>query len=561
MLIRVAALVLAFGLGVWVSQPPVPDAAADHAHETWTCSMHPEIRQSEPGACPLCGMDLIPATPVDTRATGRVVLSERARALARLQTTVVRPSADARDEVRLLGRIEPDETARKTVTAWMPGRIDRLEVDATGAEVRRGQVVARVYSPDVYGAHHDLLAALRYRDRVGADDLGAQDAVASAETRLRLLGVPRDEVEAMAAAGEPWRSVRIRSPYRGTVVERLATEGTYVETGTPLYQLADLSTVWVQLDAYETDLPRLAVGQLVRFTAQGLPGETFEGRVGFIDPILDPTTRTARVRVEVPNEDGRLRPGLFAEAVVAAGGEQAPLVVPASAPLFTGKRSVIYVEVSDPAGLGYEPRVVRLGPRLGDVYPVLEGLSDGERIVSRGAFVLDADLQIRGGDSMMRLGDDVAAERDPAVDAALAPLLEGYLAVQRALAEDDAPGAKAAAAALAEAIGATALDSDAWAAVGGPFRTRAAAVAGAEDIAAARDAFEPLSGTVEAILRSFGNPLDAPLQVAFCPMAMDYSGARWVQQGDTVDNAYFGDAMRVCGEIRETIAPGARLGR
>jgi Cu(I)/Ag(I) efflux system membrane fusion protein len=317
----------------------------------------------------------------------------------------------------------------------------------------------------------------------------------------------------------------------------------------------------VQLDAYETDLPRLAVGQLVRFTAQGLPGETFEGRVGFIDPILDPTTRTARVRVEVPNENGRLRPGLFAEAVVAAGGEQAPLVVPASAPLFTGKRSVIYVEVSDPAGLGYEPRVVRLGPRLGDVYPVLEGLSDGERIVSRGAFVLDADLQIRGGDSMMRLGDDVAAERDPAVDAALAPLLEGYLAVQRALAEDDAPGAKAAAAALAEAIGATALDSDAWAAVGGPFRTRAAAVAGAEDIAAARDAFEPLSGTVEAILRSFGNPLDAPLQVAFCPMAMDYSGARWVQQGDTVDNAYFGDAMRVCGEIRETIAPGARLGR
>ncbi|MGB5545654.1 MAG: efflux RND transporter periplasmic adaptor subunit, partial [Polyangiales bacterium] len=206
---------------------------------------------------------------------------------------------------------------------------------------------------------------------------------------------------------------RIRTPFGGTVIERLATQGSYVETGTGLYRVADLSTLWVQLDAYESDLSVLKAGQNVRLRVEALPGELFEGRVTFVDPVLDPKTRTARVRIEVKNQDRRLRPGMFVDASVQSRGAgdpgEAPVVIPATAPLFTGRRSVVYVELQDTDQPTYEARVVTLGSRMGDLYPVLTGLEEGERVVIHGAFAIDADLQIRGGDSMMNLPDDEEA--------------------------------------------------------------------------------------------------------------------------------------------------------
>jgi Cu(I)/Ag(I) efflux system membrane fusion protein len=195
-----------------------------------------------------------------------------------------------------------------------------------------------------------------------------------------------------------------------------------VETGSGLYRVADLSTLWVQLDAYESDLPAMKKGQQVLLGVEALPGERFEGRITFVDPVLDPKTRTARVRIEVKNQDRRLRPGMFVEASVksdasAKPAQEAPVVVPATAPLFTGRRSVVYVEVQDVDAPTYEARVVSLGPRMGDLYPVLEGLNDGEKVVVHGAFALDADLQIQGGGSMMNLdpeGDTTAREHRPA---------------------------------------------------------------------------------------------------------------------------------------------------
>jgi Cu(I)/Ag(I) efflux system membrane fusion protein len=219
----------------------------------------------------------------------------------------------------------------------------------------------------------------------------------------------------MERAEKPSERARIRTPFGGTVIERLATQGSYVETGTGLYRVADLSTLWVQLDAYESDLSVLKAGQEVRLRVEALPGEVFEGRVTFLDPVLDPKTRTARVRVEVKNRDRRLLPGMFVEASVQSGGarltaHEAPLVIPATAPLFTGRRSVVYVELEDAEEPTYEARVVTLGPRMGELYPVLTGLEEGERVVVHGAFAIDADLQIRGGDSMMNLpADDDAA--------------------------------------------------------------------------------------------------------------------------------------------------------
>ena len=436
---------VSFALGAWwVGGPDAPEPSADgQGHEaeasTWTCSMHPQIRQSEPGQCPICGMDLIPverspgAGQGDTR---RITLSERAKILARVRTAEVERLGSGGVERRLLGRVDYDERSLRTVTAWVAGRIERLHVSTTGERVKRGQVIATLYSPEVYSAHQDLIQARQQFERMQnaatpSAGRAAQAALNASRDRLRLLGVPDGELRTMERADKPSERMRIRTPFGGTVIERLATQGNYVETGSGLYRVANLSTLWVQLDAYESDLSVLKAGQSVLLHVEALPGEVFKGRVTFVDPVLDPSTRTARVRVEVKNSDRRLRPGMFVVASVqgAAGdaaARQAPLVIPATAPLFTGRRSVVYVEMPDTEEPTYQATVVTLGTRMGDLYPVLSGLQEGDRVVIHGAFALDADLQIQGGDSMMNLPDDSGASVDdsadqPARDASVAP--------------------------------------------------------------------------------------------------------------------------------------------
>ena len=567
-------LFAAFGLGTFVGGGGDEAGHAEHA-EVWTCSMHPQIRQHEPGECPICGMDLIPAGASSASGSDdRVVLSERAQRLARLRTEPVRRQRDASAEVRVLGRVETDESTRRAVTSWVGGRIDRLQVRTTGEQVRKGQRIATLFSPEVFAAQADLIAAREQlrtlSDASSPAASAARAALEAARTRLSLLGLPDDEIARREAAEAPSRTVDIRSPFAGTVIERLATEGAYVETGAPLYRIADLGQLWIQLDAYADDLPRIAVGQEVAVQVEALPGASFDGRVAFVDPTVDPQRRTARVRVEVDNPDGSLRPGMFAEATVFTGVDEgdAPLVVPDSAPLFTGRRAVVYVESMREGELGYTPRTVRLGPRLGDVYPVVAGLTEGERVVTRGAFALDADLQIRGGDSMMSRPDDTmegpwaeVVQLPAEEQATLAPVVRAYLDIQQALAEDDVTTAAAAASTLVEAVRSVGLEQEVWPDLQAGIRTHAAEVARADSIEAARAGFEPLSASVERLLRVFGNPLQSELHVAFCPMAHDNRGARWVQQGVTIDNAYFGASMRRCGEIRSEVGPGGFLPR
>jgi len=430
---------IAFGLGGLLRRGSESPTAGDetHTHEAaetiWTCAMHPQIRQTEPGQCPICGMDLIAVEQGTATNQGdgrRVSLSERAKILARVRTAKVERLGSGRVERRLLGRVDYDERSLRTVTAWVGGRIDRLHVSTTGERVKRGQVIATLYSPEVYTAHQDLIQARQQFERLQetatpSAGRSAEAALNASRDRLRLLGVPDGELRAMERADKPSERARIRTPFGGTVIERLATQGNYVETGSGLYRVADLSTLWVQLDAYESDLALLKAGQSVLLRVDALPGEVFKGRVTFVDPVLDPNTRTARVRIEVKNQDRRLRPGMFVEASVQSGGageaaQEAPLVIPATAPLFTGRRSVVYVELPEAEEPTYEARVVTLGPRMGDLYAVFSGLRDGERVVVNGAFAIDADLQIQGGDSMMNLPgeDDAAADEHAAHDPA-----------------------------------------------------------------------------------------------------------------------------------------------
>ncbi|HOW96442.1 MAG TPA: efflux RND transporter periplasmic adaptor subunit [Kiritimatiellia bacterium] len=403
-------LLLAFGFFAGRAGPRrgAPGSAAAGGAETaaiWTCSMHPQIRQPGPGLCPLCGMDLVPAAASSRggdEPPRRLALSPAARRLAEVDVTPAERRPVAVD-VRLAGRIEPDETRVATIAPRVGGRIDRLYANFTGIAVKAGDPLADLYSPELLAAQQELLQA----GRAGA-------LLDAARERLRLWGLTSEQVAEIERGGQVREHLAFHAPLGGVVVEKDAREGQYVEAGMPLFTVADLSTVWAVLDAYESDLAWLREGQETALEAEAYPGEPLRGTIAFIEPVVDPMTRTVRVRADVPNPGGRLKPGMFIRATVKAstagdGTGAAPLVIPASAPLITGARAVVYVAVPGEEG-AFEGREIALGPRAGDFYVVRSGLEEGERVVTSGAFKLDSSLQIQGRPSMMSPPAALAAE-------------------------------------------------------------------------------------------------------------------------------------------------------
>ena len=446
-----------------VMQSPDPHAGhrnfLDNEPQVWSCSMHPQIQREGPGQCPICGMDLVPVRkkPASENQSARTLqVTQSQRALMRIETAPVErrfPTA----ELRLVGKVTYDETRLAYITAWVPGRIDDLFVDYTGVSVKEGDHMVELYSPELLSAQEELLQALNGLSELSKSSVqslrnSARGTVESARDKLRLWGLTAAQIQELERSGQASENVTIYSPASGVVIHRNAQEGMYVETGTRIFTIADLNDVWVQLDAYESDLQWLRYGQPVSFTTEAFPGETFEGVVSFIDPVLDATTRTVKVRVNVENEKGWLKPEMFVRAKVTAqfashgqvldpnlGGKwvspmhpeiikdqpgkcdvcgmdlvpaealgqtsaahiHAPLVIPATAPLLTGTRAIVYVEVENARGPTYEGREVVLGPRAGEVYVVESGLSEGELVVTSGNFKIDSALQIQAKPSMM----------------------------------------------------------------------------------------------------------------------------------------------------------------
>lgn len=479
---RVVAVVLLIGVGLlagyMIAAPGGGGAvggAAAHAEEAgsqkWYCSMHPQIIRDRPGLCPICEMELIPmpeSTAAETSPRDLTV-SPAAAKLMDIQTSPVErrfvPS-----EIRMVGKIQYDETRVKDITAWVPGRLDRLYVDFTGTTVRKGDHLVYLYSPELISAQAELLQASRAMQRVGetASEYLAKSnetTLVAAREKLRLLGLTAAQIDQIEQSGKPLTHLTIYSPIGGVVIRKMVNEGAYVSTGAQIYTVADLSQLWVLLDAYESDLSWIRYGQEVQFTTEAYPGEVFSGWVSFIDPVLDPATRTVRVRVDVPNPQGRLRPEMFVRATVrsrvALGGRvmdpemagkwicpmhpsvvkpqegqcdicgmdlvtteslgyvaadapaEPPLVIPDTAPLITGKRAVVYVKKPGTEAPTFEGREIELGPKAGDYYVVASGLEEGEQVVTNGGFKIDSALQIQAKPSMMNPQGGAAAPSHP----------------------------------------------------------------------------------------------------------------------------------------------------
>ena len=440
----------------------VHEFAEDASIRFWTCAMHPQIQKTGPGPCPICGMDLISVAHEDgyeELEAREVKLSSTAERLANIQVApVARKLAEI--EVQLVGKVDYDETRLSTIAAWVPGRLDRLYVDYTGIPVKEGDHLISLYSPELLTAQEELIQALKTATHLQKSALStikdrANTTVESSREKLRLWGLTAEQIQAIEQNETTSDHLTIHAPISGIVIHKDALEGMYVKTGTRIYTIADLSKVWVKLNAYESDLAWLRYGQEVTFETETYPGDVFHGKIAFIDPVLDSKTRTVKVRVNVPNAEGKLKPEMFVRATVrshvasadkvmepalsgkwigpmhpeiikdesgtcelcgmplvpaeslgyvSASSVEAPLVIPASAPLITGKRAVVYVKVPEKKGV-YEGREIVLGPRAGDSYIVREGLDEGELVVLKGNFKIDSAVQIQAKPSMMNPED------------------------------------------------------------------------------------------------------------------------------------------------------------
>jgi Cu(I)/Ag(I) efflux system membrane fusion protein len=443
--------------------PEIP-GTADAMQQTYTCSMHPQIRRDRPGNCPICEMPLILTEAVQTGSSSEPMLqlSDHALAMASVETTPVTRQELSR-ELRAVGKIQYNESSLATVTARVDGYAERLFVNFTGVEIKAGDHLAEVYSPDLLVAQQELLIALQ-----GGSGGQVGPLVETSKLKLQRWGLTEEQIQALVEKKTIADRVTLYSPIQGTVIEKSIVQNSAFKAGDALYRVANLDTVWVYLDIYEYDLAWVRYGQSVELTAEALPGRVFTGMVTFVQPVVNEETRTVRVPVHVENMDHALKPGMFVSAIVksslASDGTAAPtgvegkfscpmhpevlrdeagkcpicemplaripdrppavsassehaahdgmaragatsaagvLVVPITAVLDSGTRRIVYVEKS--RGL-FESREVVVGPRSGEFFAVLEGVVEGERVVTRGGFLIDSQFQITGRPSLFYPG-------------------------------------------------------------------------------------------------------------------------------------------------------------
>ena len=572
-LLILIALLVGLGAGYLLFGGGTATEAAEHQHvtdsagTTWTCSMHPQIRRDEPGDCPICGMDLIQQSEVSSNDPLNFEMTREAARLANIQTTIVGESAaESGTALQLSGKVQADERRASSQVAQVPGRIEKLYVSFTGEQVYKGQKLAELYAPDLITAQRELLEAVKLQEV-------NPKLVEAARHKLRYWKISKQQIDEIIKSGEIQETFPLYATESGVVTQRRVAVGDYVAQGEPLFDLMNLSTVWVIFDAYEEDLPQIGLGDRVTFSTPAVPGQRFSGKVTFIDPVIDKDRRVAAVRTEVRNPNGKLKPEMLVmgELQAETTGEKLALTVPKSAVLWTGERSVVYVKVPDTDIPTFQYRELELGEALGDRYRVLDGLEAGEEVVTYGNFSIDAAAQLNNQASMMnrdiQIKGESGAKKIPNYQAAapqafkqqLGSAIEAYLRLKDALVATDAETAAAKATSFTnevEKVSSEELTGDAlayWRQQRGALIAHGKNITKSGEVSEQRTQFDFLSQTLIKTVKAFG-AAEQTYYVQHCPMAFDWEGADWISDVEEIRNPYFGDEMLTCGTVEETLA-------
>ncbi|MFD1613723.1 efflux RND transporter periplasmic adaptor subunit [Gelatiniphilus marinus] len=584
--IYVGLLVIGVLLG-WLLFGGSSNESAKHNHkettetnQMWTCSMHPQIMQPEPGDCPICGMDLIPAeSSADGLLADQFQLTENAMALANIQTTVVGKGNIDGNTIKLSGKIAENEEANAVQVSYFSGRIERLNINFTGEEVNKGQLLATIYSPELYAAQQELITASSLKE--------SQPALYKAvRNKLKLWKLSESQINQIEDTGKVKENFPVYAMVSGTVTEKLVEQGDYVKQGQPLLKIANLNTVWGNFDVYENQIDRFTKGQEVLITTNAYPNKEFKGKVDFIDPVLNTKTRTVTLRVVLNNKDDVFKPGMFVTANIerVSRSNDEVLTIPASAILWTGERSVVYLK-TNPDQTVFEMREVVLGNQIGNEYEVLEGLFVGNEIVTNGTFTVDAAAQLQGKKSMMNKdGGKVMTGHEGHLgmennlpnkesdhtnmnerltvsekfQEQLKVVYNDYINLKNALVKEDSKITSVNATSLFDNLGKVDMkllsDNNAhahWMSLVKEIQSSATSISKTSDIKEQRDHFKHLSSHLINAVQLFG--VNEKVYVEFCPMADNNNGAYWLSKEEKVINPYFGEAMLTCGEVKQVI--------
>ncbi|WP_163518188.1 efflux RND transporter periplasmic adaptor subunit [Gelidibacter japonicus] len=564
------------------------NTTADHDHseeiasnQMWTCSMHPQIMQPEPGDCPICGMDLIPAeSGGEGLALNEIKMTNNAMALSNIQTVKVGNVSETEGNSLLLsGKIMPNEETNAVQASYFEGRIEKLNVSFTGEKVRKGQLLATIYAPALVAAQQELLTAASMKE--------SQPTLYQAvQNKLKLWKLSESQIDQIESTGKIQENFPIYATVSGTVSEKMVEEGDYVKQGQPIVKVSDLGTVWAMFDAYENQISQLTKGQKLTVTSNAYPNQEFEATVSFIDPILNTQSRIISVRANLNNKDGLFKPGMFVTSKVQMpknADNKSLISIPASAVLWTGNRSLVYVK-TNPNEPIFEMREVTLGAKNGDNYTIVDGLSNGEEVVANGTFTVDAAAQLQGKKSMMNaeggktmtgheghLG--VQSDNSGTTDHSemkeriavsnkfqnqLKQVFDDYILLKDALVNDDPTNAQQAGKRMNQSLNKVDMkllsDEEAhnhWMTIQNELKASASAIESTSEIATQRDHFKHLSAHMISSVQLFG--IDQKVYVEFCPMANNDKGAVWLSLETEIRNPYYGAAMLKCGEVSVTI--------
>ncbi len=553
------------------------------SNQMWTCSMHPQIMQPEPGDCPICGMDLIPAeSGADGLNANEIKMTDNAMALANIQTSLVGKGQMGNNSLKLSGKIKANEESNAVQVTYFGGRIEKLYVNSTGERVGAGQRLATIYSPELVAAQQELLTASSLKE-------SQPELYKAVRNKLKLWKLSEKQINAIETAGKVQENFPVFATVSGTVTMKMVEEGDYLKQGQPLYKIANLNTVWAEFDAYENQIASLKEGQTIKVTTNAYRNEVFDAKVSFIDPLLNSATRTVVVRAVLQNKKDLFKPGMFVEGVIkgAKTSEANTVSVPSTAVMWTGERSVVYVK-TNPNEAIFEMREVLLGNANGDSYTILEGLKNGDEVVTNGTFTVDAAAQLQGKKSMMNasggktmtgheghlgMQEDNSGENTNEANHSqmkerievsnkfqnqLKQVFDDYILLKDALVNDDAKGAQQAGKQINQSLKKVDMkllsDEKAhnhWMTIQKELKTSANSIENDSDIATQRAHFKHLSAHMISSVQLFG--VNENVYIQFCPMADNNKGAYWISLEKEVRNPYYGAAMLTCGEVNATL--------